>query len=500
MSTQQDIYVVGLENRPPMLNKDNYIPWSSHLLRYAKSKSDEKMLVKSILDGPYQYRMTEEPGDQDRTPHVLPSSHIQTDEQSKLRLMIRLFKLFSWKMMKGIDIGVMENEAKLLNELEKFTSVEGESIESYYHRFAKLMNLTPKNIACNLKFLNNLQPEWKRYVAIVNQTKKLHEVDYNQLYDYLKQNQDELVGIRMEMLLTVRAKNNGNGTNANQTRCYNCRGVGYYARNCTSRQRKRVVAYLQTQLLIAQKEESGIQLQAEKFDLMVVVADCKEIEEVNVNYILMENLQQAWTSGTHADAVLVYDSDGSAKVNQYEICYNNAIYNMFAYEEQYIELLESTTDTYLVQQDDSNVIPTNSSMDLVGGQVEQHPATIEETRALYESLYYNLVIEVVKVNTVNHDTPKKIVAWKFLNEVKDTTVTIQPVVKSKMSLNEILKETSNFVRDYKSLAKEADESLKKMKCLERENERLLRAAISQDIMSIVQAHSVIDTSNLQTEL
>ncbi|GKF85846.1 hypothetical protein Tco_0253673 [Tanacetum coccineum] len=32
------------------------------------------------------------------------------------------------------------------------------------------------------------------------------------------------------------------------------------------------------------------------------------------------------------------------------------------------------------------------------------------------------------------DTPKKSVAWKFLNEVKDTIVTLQRAVKSKMSL------------------------------------------------------------------
>ncbi|GJT75214.1 hypothetical protein Tco_1041939 [Tanacetum coccineum] len=34
MSTQQDIYVAGSENRPPMLNKENYVPWSSRLSSY----------------------------------------------------------------------------------------------------------------------------------------------------------------------------------------------------------------------------------------------------------------------------------------------------------------------------------------------------------------------------------------------------------------------------------------------------------------------------------
>nr|GFA28059.1 hypothetical protein [Tanacetum cinerariifolium] len=57
-----------------------------------------------------------------------------------------------------------------------------------------------------------------------------------------------------------------------------------------------------------------------------------------------------------------------------------------------------------------------------------------------------------------------------------------------------------FVGDFKSLAKEADESLAKHKTLELEIERLLRAVVSQDIMSVVQKTFVVDTSNLQTEL
>nr|GFD20793.1 hypothetical protein [Tanacetum cinerariifolium] len=63
-------------------------------------------------------------------------------------------------------------------------------------------------------------------------------------------------------LVAVRAEGNAAGHNGNQIRCYNCRG----------------------------KKEAGIQLQAEEFDLMAVVADLDEIEEVNANYILMANL------------------------------------------------------------------------------------------------------------------------------------------------------------------------------------------------------------------
>ncbi|GJS60124.1 hypothetical protein Tco_0654908 [Tanacetum coccineum] len=128
------------------------------------------------------------------------------------------------------------------------------------------------------------------------------------------------------------------------------------------------------------------------------------------------------------------------------------------------------------------------------------------------------------------------VARKFLNEVKSTIVTLQRVVKQKMTLDihnwssfahqeihkiikdeifhivnqvdarvqnfkiQFLKEEAKFVRDFQSRAKEANESLAKHKALELEIERLLRAVVSQDIMSIVQNPSVVDSSNLQTEL
>nr|GFB87849.1 hypothetical protein [Tanacetum cinerariifolium] len=61
-------------------------------------------------------------------------------------------------------------------------------------------------------------------------------------------------------------------------------------------------------------------------------------------------------------------------------------------------------------------------------------------------------------------------------------------------------EVAKFVGDFESLAKEADQSLAKHKALELEIKRLLRAVVSQDIMSVVQKTSVVDTSNLQTEL
>ncbi|GJW62004.1 hypothetical protein Tco_0111339 [Tanacetum coccineum] len=236
MSTQQDIYVAGSENRPPMLNKENYVPWSSRLLRYAKSRLNAKLIYNSIMNGPYVRRMIPEPCDADHEVPVNETFHEQTDDELiekelkqveaddeaiqtiLLGLPEDIYAAIDscetaqeiWlrvqQMMKGSDIGIQEKKAKLFNEWERFTSTDGESIESYYHCFSKLINdfkrnkHFPEKIASNLKFLNNLQLEWSRHVTIVHQTKDLHTADYTQLYDFLKYNQKEVDDIRAEQL------------------------------------------------------------------------------------------------------------------------------------------------------------------------------------------------------------------------------------------------------------------------------------------------------------
>nr|GEV72761.1 hypothetical protein [Tanacetum cinerariifolium] len=181
-------------------------------------------------------------------------------------------------------------------------------------------------------------------------------------------------------VFTAQAEGDGNGINGNTIRCYNCQGEDHYALNFTVKPRKQDDAYLQKQIQIAQKKEAWIQLTSEEFDFMAAAGACEETERDNANCTLENNLQQASTSGTQSDKAPVYDTDGSAECT---------------------ELLEPIPEPHQVPQNDSNVIFVVSSVEQGEGTIEKHLANVEETRALYESLYNNLAIEVEKVNSVN---------------------------------------------------------------------------------------------------
>ncbi|GKB48923.1 hypothetical protein Tco_0899676 [Tanacetum coccineum] len=88
----------------------------------------------------------------------------------------------------------------------------------------------------------------------------------------------------------------------------------------------------------------------------------------------------------------------------------------------------------------------------------------------------------------------------FSNTSKMANVSKSISIPNEEFSDDTTPKAAKFVRDFKSLAKEADESIAKQKALELEIERLLREVVSRDIMSIVQNPSVADTSNLQTEL
>ncbi|GKA02660.1 hypothetical protein Tco_0675441 [Tanacetum coccineum] len=109
-------------------------------------------------------------------------------------------------LQQGESINIQDVKTKLFWEFGKFTSMDGESIESYYTIFYRMMNklvrnkLKVDNMQVNVKFLQQLQPEWSRFVTIVKQANNLDNASYHTLFDILKQHQNEVNEIHAERI------------------------------------------------------------------------------------------------------------------------------------------------------------------------------------------------------------------------------------------------------------------------------------------------------------
>nr|GEX51430.1 hypothetical protein [Tanacetum cinerariifolium] len=366
-----------------MLNKKNYVPWSSRLLRYAKSRPNGKLIHNSIINGPHARRMIPEPGDPDREVSVNETFHVQIDDE--------------------------------------LTEKELKQIEADDQAIQTILLGLPKDIYAAVDSCETTQEIWQIAQRGMNmgQDRQMQMVEgngENQFRQYAGQNIRNLNGynavqnIRNQNLnrngnhVAARTEGNAIGHNGNQIRCYNCRGV----------------------------------------------ADLDEIEEVNANCILMANLQQASTS----------DISKTANVSK-----SISIPN----EEFSDETTPSVARKFL-------------------NEVKSTIMTLQRV------VKHRMTLETHNWSSFTHQELHKI--------VKDEIFPIVNQVDARVQNFEIqfLKEAAKFDGDFKSLAKEADESLAKQNALELEIERLLKAIVSQDIMSVVQNNSVVDTSNLQTEL
>nr|GFD28241.1 hypothetical protein [Tanacetum cinerariifolium] len=61
LSLAENVIVVGADNRPLTLDKTKYSSWESRMLLYIKGEPNGKLLVDSVLNGPFQYGTIIEP-------------------------------------------------------------------------------------------------------------------------------------------------------------------------------------------------------------------------------------------------------------------------------------------------------------------------------------------------------------------------------------------------------------------------------------------------------
>ncbi|GJW49699.1 hypothetical protein Tco_0091050 [Tanacetum coccineum] len=384
MSTQQDIYAAGSEKCPPMVNKENYIPWSSCLLRYAKSRPNGKLIYNSIMNGPYVRRMIPEPGDADREVPVNETFHEQTydeltekelkqvettlshpDQSSHITYIQHPQPNNNFVQQPSFNTNYMPQPMQNPEDNSDPTAAINTTLALLAKAFK--FNTIPTNnnqrsslIPCNSQIAQpdiNTSQDIKMQMVddnvgnLVRQNAVQNdgnEVRQNAIHNPGIHNVENMNGLSVvpeianqygnRNVATAPAEGNSNGRNDNHIRCFNGQEEGHHAITCTIKQKKQDAAYLMQQMQIVRKEEAWIQLTHEDFDFMADASASKEIERVQMNCTSEDILQQTSTSGTQSDNAPVYDSDGSTEVPKDENCYNHDIFNMLTHEVQYTDL------------------------------------------------------------------------------------------------------------------------------------------------------------------
>nr|GEU65742.1 integrase, catalytic region, zinc finger, CCHC-type, peptidase aspartic, catalytic [Tanacetum cinerariifolium] len=344
MSTQQDIYAVGSENRPSMINKDNYVPWSSRIIRYARIRPNGKMNVDSIENGAYVRRMIATPGEPDLPVPVQTLGNRRRRQSSSMngkssRLLTEEVKeLRAERLAKSHDLlALMAHSQNLFNF--PITHKDQSSSSTHPQQSFLIINKYNPQPSLNQKFM---QPPMTSLEDVNYPTKVMnaalilcakafqHSSPTNNNQRTSSNPRNRQLAQPVMNMGQDRLTQNVGGNGGNQ--------FGQYAGQVAQNQMGWLLFQgLQTIVElnggIQGIQNAGMQSGGNQNGLVVVPGianhsgtgnvvaarakgDLDEIEKVNANCILMANLQQASTSGNQHDRAPVYDTDGSAEVVQ----------------------------------------------------------------------------------------------------------------------------------------------------------------------------------------
>ncbi|GKC15115.1 retrovirus-related pol polyprotein from transposon TNT 1-94 [Tanacetum coccineum] len=167
-----NIMAVGSKDRPPMLAMRRYAQWQSRFLRYIDIRPNGDTLRKCILQGPYipsSVIIPAEPATDDsleipeRTTvetvlNISPENkaHYQSEKEAihllltgigdEIYLTVDASKTTHdmWiaieRLQQGESLNIQDVKTNLFWEFGKFTSHDGETMESHYSKFYKIMN------------------------------------------------------------------------------------------------------------------------------------------------------------------------------------------------------------------------------------------------------------------------------------------------------------------------------------------------------------------------
>nr|GEU98686.1 integrase, catalytic region, zinc finger, CCHC-type, peptidase aspartic, catalytic [Tanacetum cinerariifolium] len=362
------------------------------------------------------------------------------------------------RLKQGESINVQDLETNLYWEFRKITSRDGESLESYYSRFYKMMN---------------------------DLSQELKTVSYHKLYDILKQHQNEFNEIRAERLarianpLTLVAQQQPVYHPQNHPTHYTQNYPTISQQDATRNRGNAIITsplpiYDQELTMVVEDDEMSKDKEIDKLMALISLSfkkiykptnnnlqtssntsrsnqdnslrinrgtgddidDEPDDQELEAHYMYMAQLQEVTPDATDNSGP-IFDTEPLQKVP------NNDNYNVFAIESEHLEQSKSLNDTYPIEQDEHNVIIDSLDMSYDREQVDQYDDDddLANERDLLASLIEKLKCEIDDSKNLNKflETSNKALVDNLKDEIED----FKTKNKSLESSNNHFKEANN---------------------------------------------------------
>nr|GEU54019.1 copia protein [Tanacetum cinerariifolium] len=191
----EDIQSVGSDTLPPMLDRSDFASWQQRIRLYCMRKDNGPNIIKSIDEGPFKmgkFRETLVEGEEGAL-HLGPErdrvfSDLLPEEKETFKADIHATNILLQGLPK--DIYTLINhytDAKDIWDNVKML-LEGSESTKLINDMRNIKMTMPK-MQLNSKFVNNMLPEWGRFVTVMKLNRGLKEFNYDQLYAYLKQHE-----------------------------------------------------------------------------------------------------------------------------------------------------------------------------------------------------------------------------------------------------------------------------------------------------------------------
>nr|GFA46310.1 hypothetical protein [Tanacetum cinerariifolium] len=346
-----------------MLEKDTYDSWKSRMELYMLNRQHGRMILESVKHSPLLWPSVEE----DRVTRLKKYSELLAAEAIQADCDVKDTNI----ILQGLPSE--ERECKLYDDFDKFVYRKGESLRDYYLRFSLLLNdiniynMKLEQFQVNMKFLNTLPPEWRKFYAsqapsttpllltypsndfqssvnhnVYNLSSLMPHVEYapavyqqsefslpdtGLIVTVFQKGDDPIDAINHMMsfltsVLTSRYPSTNNqlrtssnprssGTSSKQRVivCNNCKGEGHMSKQCTKPKRRRDEQWFKDKVLLVQAQASRQVHQEEELEFL---ADPCIAEILSTQYAVTNN------AAYQADDLDAYDSDcdqlNSAKI------------------------------------------------------------------------------------------------------------------------------------------------------------------------------------------